>query len=166
MGRIKPERKNNLWIFKGTFGNDPTIGELIQQRRTPWQKIWAWIIFKTIPAYALHNKAWQIYVIPDSKRKKKLQEILLRRVAKRNILVRLVLGDDTVTQEEVDNVPHMTGFPWGVYLDETCRRIIRKMTPTEAEFNTFEYDLIVWLYENRKAHKQPNVRMGYAAAIY
>ena len=66
---------------------------------------------------------------------------------KRQILVRLVLGDDTVTQEEVDNFPHMTGFPSGVYLDETCRRDIRELTDKEAEFNTYEKDLIIWLWK-------------------
>lgn len=28
-----------------------------------------------------------------------------------------------------------SGFPWGVYLDETCRRDIRELTPEESEFN-------------------------------
>ena len=35
------------------------------------------------------------------------------------------------------------------YLDETCRRDIRKLTPQEAEFNTYEKDLIIWLYQKK-----------------
>ena len=87
--------------------------------------------------------------MPDSKRKERLQKVLLRRVAKRNILVRLILGDNTVTQKEVDNFPNMTGFPSGVYLDVTCRRTIRKMTDIEAEFNTYEKSLIQLLWKNK-----------------
>ena len=113
-GKIKPEWHNVEWTI---WGNE------MLRHRTPWQKLWAWIIFTSMPAYALHNKAWQIYVMRKSPKRDTLRKILLKRVGKRNILVRLVLGDDTVTQEEVDNFPHMTGFPSGVYLDETLSLI-------------------------------------------
>jgi len=141
-GGIKSELTNKLWIA----GGNPNYGTEMLYRRTKWQKLWAWIIFQTIPAYSLHNKAWQIYVMPDSKKKEKLKRILLKRVAPRNLLLRLLLGDDTVTQEEVDNYPHMTGYRPGVYLDETCRRTIRKMTEQESEFNNYEVELIKWLW--------------------
>ena len=167
-GRIEPERDNNWWIDKEVI-DTLTVGEYIgmplmfpvygehsnglnlQHSRTTRQKLWAWIIFTSMPAYALHNKAWQIYVMRKSPKRDTLRKILLKRVAKRNILVRLVLGDDTVTQEEVDNFPHMTNFPSGVYLDETCRRDIRELTDEEAEFNTYEKDLINWLFNKQKS---------------
>jgi len=145
IGGIRPERKNTTWIFGGSYPDydNLSVGQIILNRRTKWQKLWAWIIFKTIPAYALHNKAWQIYVMPDSKRKERLKRILLKRVAKRNVLVRLVLGDTTVTQQEVDDFPAMTVFPSGVYLDESCRRDIKK---DPSKWNTYERDLVheIW----------------------
>lgn len=145
IGEIEPERSNDHWI--NTWDLEETWGHLIQRKHTHRQKLWAWIIFKTIPAYALQIKAWQIWVLPASKKKAKLQGILLKRVGKSNILVRLVLNDKTVTQEEIDNYPAMTGFRPGVYLDETCQRTIRKMTNNEAEFNMYELDLIKWLWK-------------------
>ena len=145
VGDISRETSNGWWVSKQWVDSHETCGEVLQLTRTTWQKLWGWIIFQTIPAYPIHNKAWQIYVMPESRKKEKLQRVLLKRVAKRNVLVRLVLGDDTVTQEEVDNMPAMTGFPSGVYLDETCRRDIRQMDAIESEFNMYELDLIKWL---------------------
>ena len=50
-----------------------------------------------------------------------------------------------VTQEEVDNYPHMTGYRPGVYYP-TCDRTIRELTDKEAEFNSYEWDLIKYLW--------------------
>ena len=149
-GRIRPERHNEWWI---------KFGHLNIENRTPWQKLWAWIIFTSMPAYALHNKAWQIYVMRKTPKRDTLRKILLKRVGKSNIMLRLLLEPEViynsdylkssyklVTQEEVDNYPHMTGYRPGVYLDETCRRDIRELTDKEAEFNCYEKDLIIWLY--------------------
>jgi len=152
IGNIRTELDNKEWCFVETDANDKymTTGKRIQQNRTQWQKLWSWIIFQTIPAYPLHNKGWQLYVMPESAKKSKLKRILLKRVGKSNCLLRLLLGDETVTQEEIDNYPAMTGFRPGVYLDETCRRDIREMTPEESEFNQYEVDLVHWLWNKMK----------------
>jgi len=154
VGRITPEQDNDVWITEGSAFEDEvwmTLGYYLLWSRTRWQKLWAWIIFQTMPAYALHNKAWQIYIMPESRRKEKLKRILLKRIAPRNLLLRLLLGDDTVTQEEIDAYPDMTGFPPGEYTDETCRRDIRELTDKEAEFNTYEVELIKWLFNKQKS---------------
>ena len=153
-GRINKEFDNKLWVeklrVKKSWDGKETIGLIIQRNRTKWQKLWAWIIFKTIPAYSLHVKAWQIYVMPDSKKKEKLKRILLSRIGISNIMLRLLFGDTTVTQEEIDSYPHLTGYRPGVYLDETCRRNIREMTAKESEFNSYEKDLIKKLYDEKE----------------
>jgi hypothetical protein len=146
VGKIGPEWSNIAWIWAPLSSNTTVGTSMLKYDRTKWQKLWGWIILNTIPAFVLHIKAWQLRIMPESEKKKKLQKILLRRVAKRNVLVRLVLGDDTVTREEVDNMPHMTGYPSGVYLDESCRRNIREMTEQEREFNSYEVDLIKYLW--------------------
>ena len=160
-GRISPELSNHGWLL---------IGNTYLHNRTRLQKLWAWIIFTSMPAYALHNKAWQIYVMPASRKKEKLKRILLSRIGISNIMLRLLLGegrrtlyDDLnypntgvykresgVTQEEIDAYPDMTGYRPGVYLDETCRRDIRELTDKEAEFNTYEKSLIIWLWKLNK----------------
>jgi len=182
VGRINPERDNDWWIFKdeqygsleamycfnrsyktATWNLAIENGVNLQRNRTRWQKLWAWIIFKTIPAYPLHNKGWQLYVMRKVPKRDTLRKILLKRVGKSNILLRLLYGDDTVTQEEVDNYPHMTGFRPGVYLDESCRRHIRELTPQEAEFNAYERDLIVklWIDFQQKDCKMNNEYYDY-----
>jgi len=90
-GRIEPEFSNNDWVHKmnSPLYGKVTYGWLIQKERTFWQKLWANIIFQTIPAFALHNKAWQIYFMPESEKKERLKKVLLRRVGQSNILVRL-----------------------------------------------------------------------------
>ena len=145
IGRIRNEWDNNDWINE--VQDNLTVGNWVQIRRTPWQKLWCRIILNTIPAYSLHIKGWQLYVMPESKKKEKLKRILLKRVEKSNILVRLLLGDETVKQHEVDTYPNMKGYRPGVYLYMTFRDI-REMTEKEREFNSYEWDLIQWLYEN------------------
>ena len=145
-GRISEEFDNRIWMSWDIYAGC-LVCEDILSSHTPWQKLWSWIIFTSMPAYALHNKAWQIFVMRESRRKERLKKILLKRVGKSNIMLRLLFGDTTVTQEEVNNYPHMTGYRPGVYLDETCRRDIREMTPEESEFNSYEYDLIKYLWD-------------------
>jgi len=87
--------------------------------------------------------------MPASRKKEKLKRILLSRIGISNIMLRLLLGD-TVTQEEIDAYPDMTGYRPGVYLDETCRRDIRELTDKEAEFNCYEKQLIILLWKQRQ----------------
>ena len=148
-GKIRPERENNEWCWGNTIQ-----GNYVQRLATKRQKLWGWIILNTIPAFSLHIKAWQIYVLPKTPKRDALCKILIKRVGKSNIMLRLlyeVVGANSahqVTQEEIDAYPHMTNYRPGVYLDESCRRDIREMTVEEAEFNTYEKSLIQWLYEN------------------
>jgi len=147
------EYLNEDWIKICPDGE--MLGHFIQRTRTVRQKLFGWIILNTIPAYALHIKAWQLYVMPSSKKRKKLDKILLKRVGKSNLMLRLLLEDrkdpnsgDNVTQEEIDNYPAMTGYRPGVYLDESCRRDIREMTPEESSANCYEVDLIKYLWND------------------
>ena len=166
IGGAGPERTNEWWIERPE--GRATNGELLQRSLTKWQKFWLhglkykWKGEKRtleflIPVYSLHNKAWQLYIMPKCIKKDALKKILLKRVGKSNIMLRLLFADsktqnsrDSVTQEEIDNYPHMTGYRPGVYLDETCRRHIRELTPQEAEFNAYEKDLVVWLWSKMR----------------
>ena len=40
----------------------------------------------------------------------------------------------------------MTNSRWGVYLNEACRRTVRFLTKTEAEFNCLESDLLITIW--------------------
>ena len=162
IGKAGPERTNKWWIGYEDKTDIHNRGTNLQIHFTKWQKFWLYgprfklfgkeyHIEILVPAYPLHNKGWQLYVMPESRRKERLKKILLLRIEISNIMLRLLYGD-MVTQEEVDNYPHMTGFRPGVYFP-TCDRHIRELTPEEAEFNTYEKDLIIWLYEKNTAQK-------------
>jgi len=155
------ERSNEWWCGYEDGTDLHNRGWHLQANLSRWQKFWLhgprFKLFSKeyhleiiLPAYALHNKAWQIYVMPESYKKAYLQKCLLSRVGESNILMRLLMGDTTVTQQDVDNYPHMTNYRPGVYLDETCRRDIREMTQQEAQYNTYERDLIIWLWKESK----------------
>ena len=176
IGRAKSERSNEWWIAKAEPHG--TNGLNLQHSLTEWQKFWLrgprfklfgkeYHIEFLIPAYSLHVKAWQIYVMPASRKKEKLKKILLKRCGKSNLMLRLLFGDvrkvrslgmagienpNGVTQEEINAYPNMTGYRPGVYLYETLRTI-RELTPEEAEFNAYEKDLIKKLYDERRIIK-------------
>jgi hypothetical protein len=152
VGKCKPERSNEWW---GEKYDDLANGVRLQRNLTRWQKFWLhgfkfkWrgkkqTIPFLIPTYSLHVKAWQIYVLPESRRKDKLKRILLKRVGKYNYLLRLLFGDKTVTQEEVENYRHMTNWRWGVNLDESCDRHV--VFAEDIEYNALETDLLKKIY--------------------
>jgi hypothetical protein len=122
-------------------------GKAIQQSLTPWQKTWRKLL---LPAYSLHNKAWQVTFMRPSVWRNILRKLLLRRLPDRstNYLVRLLLRDDTVTQREIDNYQHMTNYRWGVNLDQTTSRHLTIIKdPKLLEYNAYEKDLLITLYD-------------------
>jgi hypothetical protein len=135
-GGIGPEKTNEWWIKGGTQS---------QKDRTPWRRVWCKIINVVLPAYSLHVKSWQLFVMPESQSKAKLKRILLQRVGKSNILLRLLLGDLEITDCDVKEYPHMTGYRPGAYLNTTTR-YIREMTQEESEANAYEVELIKYLW--------------------
>lgn len=117
LGNFGPERDNHWWI---TDGN----GSKYQQSKTLWQRLWAWIWGKACPFYPVQNRAWQLKFLPESPRKEKQKRTYLKRTDKGNPIVRLLFGDKTVTQDEVDNYPEMANDRSGVKLNLSCRRWI------------------------------------------
>lgn len=164
MGRCGTEISGEMWGYE-PMGWDITIGEFKQQSLTKWQKFWLWgprykwrgkekKIELLIPTYTLHNKAWQLYVMRKSPKRDTLCKILLKSVGKYNYLLRLMFGDTTVTKEEVESYRHMTGWRWGVNLDETCDRDVRFIPENLLKCNSLETDLLKYIWNT----------MGYEGA--
>jgi len=102
-----------------------------------------------IPTYSLHNKAWQIYFLPDSKNKERLKKILLKRLPKgnTNYLLTLLFGG-YVPKADIDAYKHMTNYRWGVFLDWTTSRDVHVIEdPKLLEYNAYEVDLLHKVYE-------------------
>ena len=104
-----------------------------------------------IPTYSLHNKAWQVHFMPDSKAKKRLQRILLKRLPKgnTNYLLTLLFGG-YVSKADIDSYRHMTNYRWGVLLDWTTSRDVHVIEdPKLLEYNAYEVDLLKTVYDGK-----------------
>jgi hypothetical protein len=145
IGNFGPEWSNEEWIKRDRFASNVSNGISYQNNRSKWQIIVARLIQLIVPAYSLHNKGWQLYVMPDSKKRSRLCKVLLKRVDESNPMLRLLFGDKTVTAEDVFNYPHMTGYRPGVNLRVTFRTI-RELTDAEKAANAFEKELLLWLW--------------------
>lgn len=150
VGNIKKERTNEWWagiLHINTDGYVLTNGHNLQVNLSRWQKLIRRLL---IPNYPQHNKGWQLYALPDHPLKKRLKKILLKRIYNRggysNYLLRLLFGDTTVTEEDVQTYRHMTGYRWGTNLDETCLRDVYYISNYETEFNDYEVDLLEFLF--------------------
>ena len=70
--------------------------------------------------YAFHLTCWEYYTLPKDYNpflKRVWQKMMLNYCEKENYLCRLLLGDKTVTWEEVENYNPREGFRWQAYLD-------------------------------------------------
>jgi hypothetical protein len=151
LGQFGPEWDNNAWIKPILKYSEVNAGIYAQRTRTPWQNFIGRATLLIMPAYALHNKALQIYVMPEGAKKARIQEILLKRIGKSNIVVRLLLNDRTVTLRELRNYPDMSGYRPGVYLKPgCCFRDIHKLPEAQAAANNYEKQFAIWLFYSQK----------------
>tara|TARA_B100001287_G_C22474073_1_gene431100 strand:- start:151 stop:744 length:594 start_codon:yes stop_codon:yes gene_type:complete len=70
--------------------------------------------------YAFHLTCWEYYTLPRDYNpflKRVWQRMMLNYCEKENYLCRILLGDKTVTWEEVENYQPREGFRWQAYLD-------------------------------------------------
>jgi hypothetical protein len=61
------------------------------------------------PTYAMEWTAWQFRLLPDGWWKRQLQKQMRKIVPNYNYVIRILLDDKTVTQEDVDNYKSMWG---------------------------------------------------------
>ena len=144
IGRLGPEESIHWWIRKDSFHHYRNNGLYLQHNLTRWQKWWRrrWVIIT--PFYPIQNRAWQLKWLPDSKRKERQKQILLRRTDKDNPIVRLLFGDKTVTKAEVNAYPETTGDASGIKLNKSCDRTIEEIHNTE---NCYKSLLVCRLYD-------------------
>jgi hypothetical protein len=147
---------NKFWRGVGDIGDEYSnadwdkLGHIVQNNLSIRQRIFRKFL---IPNYPLHNKAWQLYVLPDHPMKEQLKKLLLKRVMNRkgcsNYLLRILFGDKTVTEQEVNGYMHMTGYRWGTNLDETCRRDVKVLSQYLVRANGYEKDILLFAYNNQ-----------------
>ena len=72
------------------------------------------------PGFAFHLACWTYYTMPTDYNpllKKLWRKMMIGYCEKENYLCRILLGDKTVTWEEVENYEAREGFRWQAYLD-------------------------------------------------
>jgi len=121
---IKPERSQAEWDLD------------ITRERTATQRIATKLVF---PAYALHNMAWQVKILPDTWGKRLLQKIMLPMVGRHNYVVKSLLGHKLTIKELklVNDYQSMTGSRWTTTLDELNDRDVKLIDKERVK----EYDL-------------------------
>lgn len=108
------------------------------------------------PIYALHNKSWQIYLMPDSKRKRKLQKICLDLAPKYNYVIKMLLGDKkSFTKKAVWNYKSMTSGRWTGILNPWINDRDMNIIKDEKllKFNVQDVDYVRNLYNTIQCKK-------------
>jgi len=101
------------------------------------------------PYYALHISAWQLYLLPDSKLKRKAQKICLDITPKHNYVIQMLLGyKDMVNPDDVFEFKPMKGGRWTGILNPWINdRSIHIITdPKLIESNVMVVDYVRKLY--------------------
>ena len=108
------------------------------------------------PIYALHQQAWQIKLLPESKWKKRLQKVALSICPKHNYVIQLLLDSPNRPSEEyIKSYKMMTGFRWsGIlnsWLNDRDMRIIEDRQL--LEYNVLDVDYLKKLYYSIQCKK-------------
>jgi len=110
------------------------------------------------PYYALEGLAWQNYINPDSPGKRWLSKIIKGMCGTHNYLVRLLADDMTVTKGQVLMWVEMSGAPFGVLLNEACRREIKYVGPA-INGNWLYADLLITIWNEKHPEDQIKERI-------
>ena len=106
---------------------------------------------KLFPTYALYLFAWQLYVLPRNVFVRGLQKIALMMAGRTNYLVRLLLGDRSVTDIDIKHYRQMTNWRWGTTLNETCDRHVEILKREHMNVaNRLEEDLLKKIWDETR----------------
>ena len=138
---------NTYWnIFIKTIGGfGPELGQYNyipnrEDKATKWQKFLRKLVY---PRYTLYQKALLYYALPRTWEKNLIRKIALKDVDKRNLLLRILFGDKTVTVNEVNNYVAMNSWRWDVCLNNLNDRDIWVITDPELlKANVLDVDLL------------------------
>jgi len=97
------------------------------------------------PVYALHQNAWQIRVLPESKWKKRLQKKALTICPKHNYVIQLLLDTpNRPSQENIDSYKAMSSMRWtgilNTWMNDRDMNIIED--PKLLQYNVLDVDYL------------------------
>ena len=107
--------------------------------------------------FAYHLACWQIYTLPKNCNtflRRVLTKMMLNYCEKENYLCRILLGDTTVTLEEVQNYESREGFRWQAYLDGSWPNYNGEKSTTwkkkYLKYNQLDKDCLITMYNTIK----------------
>jgi len=132
---------------------NPTNGFKHREKFNKLQKL---LDMSFYPSYSIHHMCWYLECVPDSFLKKCVQKIIMWQVEKGNYVDRLLCGDKTVTQEDIDSYIPMTEYRWASKLDGSDNVPLR--IPESWDINLIEKlkvnqldkDMLTWLWEKKR----------------
>ena len=110
------------------------------------------------PYYSLNGLAWQNHINPDSPGKRQLSKMIRGMCGAHNYLVRLLADDMTVTKGQVLMWVEVSGAPFGVLLNEACRRTIQYVG-SAIDGNWLYADLLVTIWNEKHPEDQIKERI-------
>jgi len=130
IARVKPERTQEEWD-----------SETVHNRT----KIQIWAGKKVFPAYALHNFAWQLNVLPDCFGKWLLKKIGLLMAGRTNYVIRHLFGGK-INMEDAIKYKSMTGGRWTTELSELTDRWVE--IREDSGVNDLDVDYMIAVINN------------------
>jgi len=121
------------------------------------ERIWKWSK-RLYPIYALHQHAWQLKVLPDSRLKRRVQKAALKICPKHNYVIKMLLGfKDIVTHEQAFGYRSMHGGRWTGILNPWINdRDLDEITdPERLEANVQDVDYVRTLFNSLQC--EPNI---------
>lgn len=127
LGRFKEELHQNVW------------NAIYPLEVSKWQKKVRKLM---VPTYAIHNFAWQLHVLEDSKLKRGLQWLTKQFVGEQNHFLLKLLGFEPYW--EYKDYKSMTNWRWSVTLNETNDRETQIIDdPKLIAYNNLERDILI-----------------------
>ena len=124
---VKPERSQEDWSM------DITINRTDRQKKA---------FYIGMPAYALHNFAWQLHVLPHTFFNRLLKRFVLPLIGKHNYPVRHLLGGK-IDQDLAKSYQSMTGSRFTTTLDELNDRDVKIRDPETVKEIALDKDYML-----------------------
>ena len=103
-----------------SIDNDDYTSRYHYDKRDSWNSFQKTLYRSYYFGYAFHLACWQYYTLPKDYNpilKRILRRIMIGYCEEQNFLCRILLGDKTVTWEQVESYVPKEGFRWQAYLD-------------------------------------------------
>ena len=144
-------KEDGVWVWVKDCYPWVTNGQRLNSnhhKKKEENKLYSMLYAAEYPEYALHLFSWMMYCSDDTFLKKILQKLGLWLAEKNNLLVRILLGDKSVTKEEIENYKPAEGYRWSTRYNGTTYSNYLK--GDDSLYNTIDKDLLLRFFNELK----------------